>query len=86
LEGNIPYCCGEKISVRPCSDAFGCRLEANFLCNCCSLCGVKNGEPICIYDVPGGSCLKPGASAKVADAMNTAYSSWSQRISRTDTI
>lgn len=82
LEGNIPYLCGEKISVRPCTDFLGCRLEANLICNFCGLCGVKDGEPICVSDIPGGSCLKPGTSAIVADTMNKAYSSWSDRITR----
>lgn len=74
-----PILCGEKISARPCSEVMGCELQASFCCNCCGICGIKSGEPICVRDVAGGNCLAEGEGVKLAEALNYAHSAWKDR-------
>lgn len=75
-----PSClCGETISVRPCVEVMGCKLEATWCCNCFGLCGVVDGEPICVQDIPGGSCLAEGEAIKLAEALNHAHAAWIER-------
>lgn len=76
---NIPVICGETVSVRPCSEVFGCPLEATWCCNCCGLFGIKDGDPICVQEISGGSCLAEGESIKLADALNKSHAAWSDR-------
>ena len=82
IECRPSWLCGETVTVRPCSEVMGFKLDACWLCNCCDLCGIKNGEPLCLRGIPGGNCLQAGESEKLAKALNQAHLEWRTRVSK----
>lgn len=80
LECSPVCCCGESISIRPCTHVAGCPLQSCWLLNCCGLCGLKDGEPLCLQQIPGGSGFAVGEGEKAANAINSAYGAWNQRV------
>jgi hypothetical protein len=76
MEGHFEFVCGEKVDIQPCQTACGYPVQANCCCNCCSLFGPKNGQPVCFCPIAGADCLAPHEGEKVAHAINTAYAEW----------
>jgi hypothetical protein len=72
------FCFGEKVSVQSCEYICGVPLVACWLCNCCSLCGPKDGEPLCTTSI--ADCLQEGEAAVVAQELNTSYGKWAKKL------
>lgn len=79
-EGYFPSICGDRVRVVNAETMFCCcPTRSNACCNCCSLCGVKSGDPLPCYMVRLVQQLKPGSGKPLAEAMNNARAQWKQR-------
>lgn len=66
-----PQCCGERISIVPAERVFiCCPLRSFWLCNCFSMCGPKNGEPVVMC--PFATHLLTGEAVKLAHQLDKA--------------
>jgi len=73
-----PCFCGDRLRFLP-SEYVCCCIptRSNCCCNCCGMCGPKDGQPLCLHPVE--ICLKIGTAGDVVVAMENGRSSWRQR-------
>lgn len=82
IENQFPCICGDRVRILPFQKC--CWIIPNsymWVCNCCSLCGFEDGDPICI-DACYLNCLVLGEGEKVASAINHSRLEWTTRTHR----
>ena len=78
MECYFPVCCGGRVFVQPYQTVFGYSLTSFWLCNFCSLCGLKDGEPLCLLEVI--RCLVDDDTGPLRNNLESAYNAWFTRV------
>jgi hypothetical protein len=74
----FPTCCGERISFVPAEKCCFCvPLRSFWLCNCCGIMGIKDGEPLAYFALAGH--LERNEAVKLAHQLDKTRDEWRAR-------
>lgn len=78
FECYFTYCCGGRVFVQPYQTVCGYDLTAFWACNCFSLCGLKDGQPLCLMEIVRG--LVAEDAKPLRNSVESVYDAWYTRV------
>lgn len=73
----LNFWCGDMVAIEPFQSFYSTDAKTMFLCNCCGLCGLKSGSPLCC--IPVTCKLREKEGDMLTDAINNSYAKWATR-------